>query len=142
MSSDMLTISNATFETGAVSISFVLPDLDSVKSTLASLEAKIDSLATQEGQAISTQLMNQGVIMSVLTDLQAAEASLGQAVAGVGASVQAGVDLIKQLQSGSVANADVEAVVAQMTQAAADANAAAAALNAAVMPVVTPPPTP
>lgn len=77
--------------------------------------------------------------MSALTDLQAAETSLGAAVAAVGASVTAGVTLIEQLQSGSVANADVEAVVAQMTQAAADANAAAAALNAAVMPVVTPP---
>lgn len=60
--------------------------------------------------------------MSVLSDLQAAEASIASAVA-------AAVALIKQLQSnpGGTSDADIEAVVSQL-------NTAAFTLNAAVQP--------
>ena len=77
-------------------------------------------------------LLGEGTkIMSALSDLQAAEAAIATAV-------QNAITLIQNLQSGSVSDADVEAVVTQLQTAAAN-------LNAAVQtppPSPTPPPTP
>ncbi len=115
-----------------------------------------DLLGMAQDSATSiAALSTQGVLeLSALDDLKTAAATeaqavtdLGSSVTGLAASVQSGIALIQQLQTGTVAAADVEAVVAQMTQSAADAAAAkaaadasAAALNTAVAPVVTPPP--
>lgn len=76
-------------------------------------------LAAQKSQAT---LANQEKIMSALSDLQAAEA-------GVATAVASAITLIQSLQAGSVADADVEAVVAQL-------NAASASLTGALTPAM------
>lgn len=74
-------------------------------------------LAVQKSQAT---LANQEKIMSALSDLQAAEA-------GVATAIASAITLIQSLQAGSVADADVEAIVAQL-------NAASASLTGALTP--------
>lgn len=95
------------------------------------LELAIIQRLNQIWQVIQLISTKEGTILSALSDLQAAEAAIGTAVANA-------VTLIQQLQAasgGAVASADVEAVVAQLT-------AAAATLNAAVAPAPPAPPAP
>ena len=73
---------------------------------VARIQAKLDQIIQQGAQ-----------VMTTLQDLQNAEAAIQTAIGNA-------ITLIQNLQSGSVADADVEAVVAQL-------NAASAALNAA-----------
>ncbi len=111
----------------------------------------------QDNATTVAALSTQGVLeLSALTDLQAAETANAQAVSDLGASVTtlatdvtAGIALIQQLQTGTVAAADVQAVIDQMTAssaaaaaAKAAADASAAALTTAVAPVVVTPPPP
>ncbi len=109
----MLTISNATFETGSVSISFVLPDLDPIVAAIADLGAKIDSLTTQENLILSNQTSIGDKVMALVDDLEAKVTS----VQGTEASV---VTLLHSIHDELVAananNPRVQAVIDMLSQ--------------------------
>ena len=86
-------------------------------------------------------------MMTVLEDLQAADAALKSGVAALQTSTDTAIQLIKTLQAnqtpgGSVSDADVETVVADMAAASKGLSAASDALNAAAQPPAPPPTEP
>lgn len=90
-----------------------------------------------------TILTNQGVIMSALTDLQAAVANLTSAQMADATAIQAAITALgNAAASGSVDPADVETAVTAINNVVSQMMASDTALNNAVTPPATPPSSP